>query len=133
MRRDRAATAPAGAAHGIRGPPLQPPPVPEPGRRPARAPSTTLNTIRCASNGHRNHSGSGTSGREPTSGSGLLGAPGALLGLGDGPGGVDQVYVTERLREVADHLAVAGVDLLGEQADVVDGGDGALERRGGRF
>jgi hypothetical protein len=42
--------------------------------------------------------------------------------LADGVGGVDQAYVTERLREVADHLAGAGVDLLGEQADIVDGG-----------
>src|SRR5439155_13989893 len=38
-------------------------------------------------------------------------AAGALLSLGDGPSGVDQAYVTERLREVADHFAVAGVDL----------------------
>jgi hypothetical protein len=53
--------------------------------------------------------------------------------LGDGPCGVDQADVTERLREVADHLAGAGVDLLGEQADIVDGGHGMLEGRGGRF
>jgi tetratricopeptide (TPR) repeat protein len=51
--------------------------------------------------------------------------------LGDGPGGVDQADVAERLREVADHLAAARVDLLGQQAHVVDGRHGALERRGG--
>src|ERR1700690_3168066 len=55
----------------------------------------------------------------------------ALLSLSDSPGGVDQAYVTERLGEVADHLAVAGVALLGEQADIVDGGHGTLEGHGG--
>ncbi|HEY6315382.1 MAG TPA: ferritin-like domain-containing protein [Streptosporangiaceae bacterium] len=36
-----------------------------------------------------------------------------------------------RLREVPDHLAAGRVDLLGQQADMVDGGHGTLERRGG--
>jgi hypothetical protein len=46
-----------------------------------------------------------------------------LLGLGDGPGGVDQADVAEGLGVVADHLHAAGVDLLGQQADVVGVGD----------
>src|SRR6266545_2745742 len=62
-----------------------------------------------------------------------LGTAGPLLGLGDGPRGVDQPDVAERLREVADHLAVAGVDLLGQQPDIVDGGHGTLEGHGGRL
>jgi hypothetical protein len=33
--------------------------------------------------------------------------------------------------EVPDHLAAGRVDLLGQQADIVDGGHGTLERRGG--
>src|SRR5271165_6752442 len=57
---------------------------------------------------------------------------GALLGLGDGPGGVDQPDVAERLGEVADHLAAARVDFLGQQADVVDRRHGPLEGGGGR-
>jgi sulfate permease, SulP family len=56
---------------------------------------------------------------------------GALPGLGDGPGGVDQADMAERLREVADHLAAAHVDLLGQQAYVVDRCHGPLEGRGG--
>src|SRR5215831_11424972 len=56
---------------------------------------------------------------------------GTLLCLGDCPGGVDQPDVAERLREVADHLAAAGVDLLGEQADVVDRRHRPLECRRG--
>ena len=32
---------------------------------------------------------------------------------------------------VPDHLTADRVDLLGQQADIVDGGHGALERRGG--
>jgi hypothetical protein len=39
--------------------------------------------------------------------------------------------VAERLREVPGHLAAGRVDLLGQQADIVDGGHGTLERRGG--
>src|SRR6266536_1718748 len=62
-----------------------------------------------------------------------LGTAGPLLGLGDGPRGVDQPDVAERLREVADHLAVAGVDLLGQQPDIVDGGHATLEGHGGRL
>jgi hypothetical protein len=51
--------------------------------------------------------------------------------LGDGPRGVDQPDVAERLREVPDHLAAGRVDLLGQEADIVDSGHGTLERRGG--
>jgi len=39
--------------------------------------------------------------------------------------------MTERLREVADHLAALRVNLLGQQAHVVDGCHGPLEGRGG--
>ena len=39
--------------------------------------------------------------------------------------------MAEGLREVADHLAGAGIDLLGEEAHVVDGGYCAVEGRGG--
>jgi hypothetical protein len=53
----------------------------------------------------------------------------ALLSLADGPGGVDQADVAERLREVADHLVAFGVDLLGQQADVVDRRRRPLEGR----
>src|SRR5215469_6606654 len=55
----------------------------------------------------------------------------ALPGLGDSPGGVDQANMAESLREVADHLTGAGVDLLSKQADVVDGGHRPLEGRSG--
>src|SRR5438874_7485247 len=41
-------------------------------------------------------------------------------GLGDSPGGIDQSDMAERLREVAEQFAGGGVDLLGEQADIVD-------------
>src|SRR5262249_23204390 len=47
-------------------------------------------------------------------------ACGALLGLADGPGGVDQADMAECLREVADHFAAGHVDLFSQQADVVD-------------
>jgi NADP-dependent 3-hydroxy acid dehydrogenase YdfG len=39
--------------------------------------------------------------------------------------------VAEHLREVPDHLAAAGVDLLGQQAHIVDGGHGTSEGRDG--
>jgi Sodium/hydrogen exchanger family len=52
-------------------------------------------------------------------------------GLGDRPGRVDQADVAERLREVADHLGAAGVDLLGQQADVAGVGDRPPEGRPG--
>jgi hypothetical protein len=57
--------------------------------------------------------------------------PGALprLRLADRPGRVDEADVAERLREVADQLARLGIDLLGEQSDVVDEADRALEGR----
>src|SRR3974377_2364862 len=50
-----------------------------------------------------------------------------FLRLADGPGGVDQADMAERLREVADHLAAGPVDLLGQQAHVVDRSHRALE------
>src|SRR5689334_20545392 len=42
-----------------------------------------------------------------------------LPGLSDGPRGVDQPDVAERLREVPDHLTSGRVDLLGQRADIV--------------
>src|SRR5215472_2789223 len=60
-----------------------------------------------------------------------LAPPTAVPGLGDGPGSVDQADVAERLGEVADHLAGAGIDLLRKQADIVDGGHCPLESRSG--
>src|SRR6516164_7554476 len=56
---------------------------------------------------------------------------GVFLGLADGPGGVDQADMAEGLREVADHLTAGHVDLLGQQADVVDRRHGPLEGRRG--
>src|SRR5215471_15473228 len=56
---------------------------------------------------------------------------GDCAGLGDCPGCVDQPDMAERLREVSDHLAAAGVDLLSEQANVVDRRNRPLERRRG--
>ncbi len=53
------------------------------------------------------------------------------LGLGDGPGGVDQSDVAEGLGEVAQELPAGGIDLLGQQADVVDEGDGPFEHGAG--
>jgi len=38
---------------------------------------------------------------------------GMFLRLADCPGGVDQADMTERLREISDHLAATYVDLLG--------------------
>src|SRR6516164_3047062 len=58
-------------------------------------------------------------------------ACGTFPGLGDGPGSVDQADVAERLREVADHLTAGRVDLLGQQADVVDRRHRPLEGRRG--
>ena len=49
------------------------------------------------------------------------------LGFGDGPGGVDEPDVAEGLGEVAEQLTGGGVDFLGQQADVVEVGDGTLE------
>ena len=43
------------------------------------------------------------------------------------PGCVDQPDVAESLGEVAQQLPAGGVDFLGEQADVVDEGDGPFE------
>src|SRR5207244_6128755 len=51
--------------------------------------------------------------------------------LGDCPRGVDQADVAERLREVAEHLARAWLDFLGEQADVVGERDRLLEDASG--
>jgi hypothetical protein len=67
----------------------------------------------------------------PSGRSARLGTASVLLGLGNGPGGVDEADVAERLREVPDHLAAAGIDLLGQQADIVYGGRGTFEGRGG--
>ena len=53
------------------------------------------------------------------------------LGPGDGPRGVDQADVAERLREVAEQVTGVRVDLLGEQPHVVDVADGPLEHRRG--
>jgi DNA-binding CsgD family transcriptional regulator len=55
----------------------------------------------------------------------------ASLALGYCPGGVDQADMAERLRKVADHLAAARVDFLGQQAHVVDCRHGTLEGGGG--
>ena len=49
------------------------------------------------------------------------------FGLGNGPGGVDEPDVAEGLGEVAQELSADGIDLLGEQADVVDEGCGPFE------
>src|SRR4051794_29529736 len=50
------------------------------------------------------------------------------FGFGDGPGGVDQADVAESLGEVAQQFTGRGVDLLGEQAEVVAEADGRGER-----
>lgn len=54
-------------------------------------------------------------GRRELPGSGRSPASGRLsaLGLGDCPSGVDEPDVAEGLREVAEHLACLGIDLLG--------------------
>ena len=49
------------------------------------------------------------------------------LGFGDGPGGVDEPDVAQDLGEVAEQVTGGRVDFLGEQADVVELGDGTLE------
>src|SRR5262249_44738717 len=49
-------------------------------------------------------------------------AGGVFPGLGDRPGGVDEADMAERLREVADQFSAGRVDLLGQQAHVVDRG-----------
>src|ERR1700682_5406412 len=76
------------------------------------------------------HSGEPTSSLSPVRAL-LVAVPGAALRLRDRPGGVDQPDVAEGLREVAEQLPRTGVDLLGEQTDVVHVGDGALEHRPG--
>ncbi len=50
-----------------------------------------------------------------------------MLGLGDGPGGVDESDVAEGLGEVAEQLTGGRVDFLGQEADIVGVGDGTLE------
>ncbi len=45
----------------------------------------------------------------------------------DRPRCVHQTDMAERLREVAEQLAGLGVDLFGQQPDVVDEGDGPFE------
>src|SRR2546423_11116605 len=54
-------------------------------------------------------------------------------GQGDGPRRVDQPDVAERLREVAEELARAFVDLLGQQPDIVGVLDGPFEHLPGLF
>jgi len=49
----------------------------------------------------------------------------------DGPRGIDQPNVAEGLGKVAEVLATLRVDLLGQQADVVDVTVGSLEHLAG--
>src|SRR5207302_2317887 len=49
------------------------------------------------------------------------------LGLADRPGGVDEPDVAEGLREVAEQLAGLGIDLLGEESEVVAEPGGGAE------
>ena len=44
---------------------------------------------------------------------------GALAGLSYRPGGVYEPDVAKCLREVTDHIAAVGVDLVGQEADVL--------------
>src|SRR5438270_2092438 len=53
------------------------------------------------------------------------------LRLGDRPRRVDQPDVAEGLGEVAEQLARVGIDLFGEQAEIVAEPDGRLERVAG--
>src|SRR5437870_671050 len=62
-----------------------------------------------------------------TSSTGRLFRSQAMLGLGDGPRGIDQTDVAEGLREVPQQLARCFVHLFGQEADVVGEGGGALE------
>src|SRR5690242_4878219 len=82
----------------------------------ARSPCSCSRTVRClALRGNRHLAGP------------IPGLTNPRLGLGDGPGRVHQPDVAEGLGEVAEQLTRRGIDLLGEQADVVDVADGALE------
>jgi hypothetical protein len=58
-------------------------------------------------------------------------SPSLTLRLRDRPGGVDQPDVAERLAEVAEQVAGIRVELLGEQADVVEVAGGSLEHGAG--
>src|SRR5580698_7246744 len=49
------------------------------------------------------------------------------LGLCNRPGRIDEPDVAESLREVAQELSARGIDLLRQQADVVDEGGGPFE------
>ena len=55
----------------------------------------------------------------------------AIAGAIDVGGGVDQADVAERLREVAELLAARGVDLLGEQAQIIGVTGQTVEQRRG--
>src|SRR6516165_8640353 len=52
---------------------------------------------------------------------------GVALSLRDGPCGVDKPDMAECLGEVAQQLSAGGIDLLSEQADIVDEGDGPFK------
>src|SRR4051812_39521223 len=63
----------------------------------------------------------------PAARAGRPAGPCGSFGLVDGPGGVDEPDVAERLREVAEQLTAPGVDLLRQQAHVVGVRGGSLE------
>jgi MFS family permease len=100
-------------------PPRFAPPAPYHGALcPTRAPASARSPIPCGRRSRRD-----VPDVRPSSSTVL----GPLLSLADRPGRVDESYVAERLREVAQQLPGVRVDLLGQQADVVDVSGGPLE------